>query len=90
METLFLSVLMLVLSYAIPIGNSDEDGLPSEILMGTMDPSTTQALLSTEEESSPDALKSSKFACKQNVNETNIFPVTGSKSFVGSRVRTGT
>jgi hypothetical protein len=55
METLFLSVLMLVLSYAIPIGNSDEDGLPSEILMGTMDPSTTQALLSSEEESSPDA-----------------------------------
>jgi hypothetical protein len=48
LEPLFLSVLMLVISYAIPIGNSDEERLPSEILMGTVGPSTTQPLLSDE------------------------------------------
>jgi hypothetical protein len=50
LETLFLSIAMLVASYAAPIGNNDEEGRPSEILMGTVDPSTTQALLSSNDQ----------------------------------------
>jgi hypothetical protein len=50
LEQLFLFIAMLVASYAAPIGNSDEEGWPSEILMGTVDPSTTQALLSSNDQ----------------------------------------
>jgi hypothetical protein len=49
LETVFLSIAMLVASYAAPIGNSDDEGRPSEILMGSIDPSTTQALLSSND-----------------------------------------
>ena len=46
LETTCLSIAMLLVTYAIPMGNSDEDGRPSELLMGKVDPSTTEALLS--------------------------------------------